>query len=250
MKKERSMNGQIEKFKEYVEESRCTVAITGAGISFSAGGLSFDHSSRSEMNELMALGSEDFLKNEPVKYYEYLDRAFLHSMLVVGPSPAHRALAKLEEMKKLDAIITTNIDCLHTIAGNRNVLEIQGSLQVNRCVECGRHYDDYRIWAHGKAPVCEACGGAVWTFPFYSHVGLNNEVVDRAREVISRADLIIPIGTNGPYGNAYWPYRNRKAKVVQINPGRTAFDSAADINFREGADSVLGNLLEALEAGK
>ncbi|MCD8205987.1 MAG: NAD-dependent protein deacetylase [Clostridia bacterium] len=241
------MDRQMEKFVDFAMGSSFSVAVTGAGISFSAGGLSSDDSSPSAMRDLMALGSEDVARNEPERYYECLDKAFLHSMFSVGPSPAHRMLARMEEMGKLDGIITTNIDCLHTIAGNKNVYEIQGSLQVNRCVDCGRHRDSYDIWAHGAAPRCEACGGGIWAFPFYSHIGLNFEKVQQAREAISKAELIILIGTKGPYSNAYWPYRNKNAKIVQINPGRTAFDFSADLNFRKGADGVLFELVEEIE---
>ncbi len=242
------MDKQIETLKEYVDASSSAVAITGAGISFSAGGLSFDHTDPAGMQELMILGSEEALRKEPERYYAALDKAFLHSMLVIGPSPAHRALAQLESEGKLRGIITTNVDCLHTIAGSNNVLEIQGSLQVNKCVDCGKHYDDYMIWSHGTVPECPECGGKIWTFPFYSGIGLNDPVVKQARRLISKADLILIIGANGNYGNAYWPFRNRRAKIVQINPGSTGFDRAADLNIRRDADSVFCELMEAREA--
>ncbi len=237
------MDRQIEQFKAFVEESSNIIAVTGAGISFASGGLSFDHASPGEMQEMMVLDSEESLRKEPEHYYEVLDRAFLHSMFHIGPSKAHRALARLEQEGKIGGIITTNVDCLHTMAGSVNVAEIQGSLQVNRCCECGRHYDDYHIWSHGKVPECTECGGKIWPFPFYSHIGLYREQVKRARKWISKADLILIIGANGNYGGAYWSYRNRKARVVQINPGSTGFDSAATLNIRRDADSVFDELL-------
>ncbi len=244
------MDEQVRKLKEYYDASNSAVAITGAGISFSAGGMSFDHSKPEEMRDMMILASEDGLKNQPEKYYEELDKAFLHSMFAIGPSPAHRILAQMESEGKLRGIITTNVDCLHTMAGSSNVLEIQGSLQVNKCADCGRHYDDYMIWSHGAVPECPSCGGKIWPFPFYSGVGLNDPVVKQARKLISKADLIIIIGANGSYGNAYWPFRNRRAKVVQINPGETGFDRMADLNIHRDADSVLTELMEAEEADK
>ncbi len=242
------MDEQTEKLKEYFDKSTSAIAITGAGISFSAGGLNFDHTDPEGMQDMMILGSEDALRNEPDRYYAMLDKAFLHSMFAIGPSPAHRILAQLESEGKLRGIITTNVDCLHTMAGSSNVLEIQGSLQVNKCMDCGRHYDDYMIWSHGKVPECPACGGKIWTFPFYSHIGLNDPVVKQARKLISKADLILIIGANGSYGNAYWPFRNRRAAIVQINPGSTGFDRAADLNIRRDADSVLSELMEAWKA--
>ncbi len=239
------MDVQTEELKQDLDNSENIVAVTGAGISVASGGMTFDHSHPGDMQDLMVLGSEEVLVNDPDRYYRALDQAFLHSMFAVGPSLAHRALARMEEMGKLTGIITTNVDCLHTIAGSENVAEIQGSLQVNRCVNCGCHYDDYEIWDHGQVPVCSKCGGKIWPFPFYSHVGLYREAVSKARKMIRHADLILIIGASGNYEDAYWPFRNRKAKIIQINPGRTWFDEQAVLNIRQDADSVFRMLKEA-----
>lgn len=236
------MEKKIAKLRDYLEKSRCTVAITGAGISFSAGGLNFEHSN---LEELMPLASEAVLKENPKQYYELLDRAFLHSMFQIGPSTAHKALADLEKKGKLQGIITTNVDCMHTIAGTQQVAEIQGSFGINKCVSCGRHYDDYRIWSHGAVPRCQDCGGVIWTFPFYSRIGLHDAEVRKARTWISQAELVLIIGANGSYGGAYWGSVNRNAKIVQINPGETQFDEIAELSVNKDADSVFRELMKA-----
>ncbi len=234
------MDNQVMKLQQYLEQSRYTVAITGAGISFSAGGLNFDHSN---LEELMPLASEETLKEESDKYYRILDKAFLHSMFQIGPSIAHRALTDFEQRGMLQGIITTNVDCLHTMAGTKNVAEIQGSLGINKCMKCGRHYDDYKIWNHGQVPRCRECGEVIWTFPFYSHIGLNDDEVKKARKWMSRAELILIIGANGSYGGAYWDKVKPDAKIVQINPGATQFDQIAELSIKKDADSVLGELI-------
>jgi len=230
---------QVTRLKKFLDESRYTVAITGAGISFSAGGMNFDHEN---VEELLPLASVDVLRNEPDRYYKLLDHAFLHSMFANEPSYAHKALRSLEIDGLLQGIITTNVDCMHTIAGSENVAEIQGSLQINRCTGCGKHFDDYHIWNQGTVPRCDECGDAIWTFPFYSNVGLHEENLKKAQDWISKADLILVIGANGSYGNAYFNYRKRSAKIIQINPARTAFDSFSTINIRAGADEVFSKL--------
>lgn len=68
---------QVTRLKKFLDESRYTVAITGAGISFSAGGMNFDHEN---VEELLPLASVDVLRNEPDRYYRLLDHTFLHSM--------------------------------------------------------------------------------------------------------------------------------------------------------------------------
>ncbi|MCD8294558.1 MAG: NAD-dependent protein deacetylase [Clostridia bacterium] len=185
-----NLEKQIEQLREALDESRYTVAVTGAGISLSAGGITFNHSN---IRELMGLGSEDMLRNDPDAYYQLLDKAFLHSMFHGEPSVAHKALRKLETEGKLQGIITTNVDCMHTIAGSENVAEIQGSLQINRCTHCYKRFDDYHIWANGTVPRCDLCGDVIWTFPFYSHVSLHEGNVRKAQRWISQTDLIIII---------------------------------------------------------
>ena len=54
------------------------------------------------------------------------------------PNLAHETLAKLENMGKLKAIITQNIDGLHQTAGSKNVLELHRSVHRNYCTNCGK----------------------------------------------------------------------------------------------------------------
>ncbi len=220
---------QIQQLADYIDQSRSIVATTGAGISVSGGGVTYGQMRFARRSS----GNGSFLPT------------YLETMFSYEPSFAHYALADLEAEGKLIGIITTNVDCMHTIAGSRNVAEIQGSLQVNCCEKCGRHYDTYEIWKQEELPLCESCGGgSIQPWPLYSHIGLWDEDVRKARNWISKADLILVIGTHGNYGGVYWDYRRRDAVIVQINPGHTAFDRVADLNIREGSDEVFQKLKE------
>ncbi len=227
---------KIDQLADYIDRSSNIVAVTGAGISVAGGGMTYWQMTLSNrhagVNPRSGNGYSDFLPT-------YLDNMFSYE-----PSFAHYALANLEAEGKMLGIITTNVDCMHTIAGSKNVAEIQGSLQVNCCSKCGRHYDGYDIWKKEDLPMCEVCGGEVLPWPLYSHIGLWDTDVRKAQEWISMADLIIVIGTQGNYGGAYWSYRNRDAVIVQINPGHTGFDRVAALNIREGSDEVFKKLEE------
>ncbi len=225
------LDDKIQKFAEYVDNSHGIVAITGAGISISGGGVTYSQLSRT-IRPGGSFESESFLTS------------YVKAMHHYKPSLSHYALVDLEREGKLIGIITTNEDCMHTIAGSQNVAEIQGSFQINRCKDCGRHYDGYEIWNQEELPKCEACGGTILPWELYSHIGLWNDGVRDAQNWISKADLIIVIGTNGYYGGAYWSYRRSDAVIVQINPGHTAFDRVADLNIREECDEVFKELKE------
>ncbi len=239
-KDEKKLKDQVLQLYNALEESHYTVAVTGAGISISAGGVSF-------AGMLPSMGPA-LMSKDPEKMYQALYKTFLKPTFEHGPTPAHKALAELEEMGKLQGIITTNEDCMHTIAGSKNVAELEGSYQVNTCKDCGYRIYDYDIWRHGHMPRCPKCGGIMLSFDQYSHAGPWWKGVDDAIEWIRQADLILVIGTNGYYRSVYWDYRKRDAMIIQINPGKTDFDSIADINIRRDADPVFEELMKLEES--
>ncbi len=231
------MDNQILQLYQALEDSHFTVAITGAGISIAAGGVTMNGMVRSFRGSGMFSG-------DPDQMYEAFDRAFFGSMFHNGPTYAHKALARLEQMGKLQGIITTNGDCLHTMAGSKNVAEIQGSYQVNVCTGCGEYTYDYNIWNQGHMPTCEKCGSMILPYAQYSHIGLYDPDLKKAQEWMTHAELVLIIGATGCYTSTYWNYMKRGAKIVQINPSRTYFDSEADLNIREEADSVFEELMK------
>ncbi len=225
---------KIQQLADYIDQSSNIVAITGAGISVAGGGMTYRQMALSNRRAGVTPRSGD-------SYRSFLP-TYLNNMFSYQPSFAHYALADLEAEGKLTGIITTNVDCMHTLAGSKNVAEIQGSVQVNCCAKCGRHYDSYEIWKRDELPLCEACGGEILPWPLYSHIGLWDADVRKAREWISNADLILVIGTRGNYGDVYWSYRRRDAVIVQINPGHTGFDGVANLNIRQNSDDVFQSL--------
>lgn len=233
---------KIKKLAEYIDQSSSVVAITGAGISVAGGGLTYGQMFRSTHR---GSGNARDLENGDDSFlHTYLDNMFGYN-----PSYSHYALAEMEAEGKLTGIITTNVDCMHTIAGSKNVAEIQGSLQVNCCADCGKHYDGYEIWQGETLPRCTECGGMILPWPLYSHIGLWDSDVRKAQEWISEADLILAIGTRGNYGSAYWSHRRSGTPIVQINPGHTGFDYAATLNIREECDNVFRKLKEVRNNG-
>lgn len=228
------MEEQIQILQHLLDDSRFTLVITGTGISVSAGIPSMHGLNLAETFQFI---STRLLKSAPKHYYKVARHSFLDAIFGNGPTPAHKKLAELEAKGKVQGIITTNLDGLHGIAGSKNVAEIQGSFGVNICLNCGKHKDDIHIWNQGKAPRCE-CGGLYCCYPVYSHVGLLQEAVTKAQDWASRAELVILVGAQGMYGSVYWNYIRPSAKIVQINPGNTQFDSYTVLNIRDGADEV------------
>ena len=167
-----------------------------------------------------------------------LDKFLREKFTVTSYNPLYKVLNKV----KIKTFVTTNIDCLHSLAGSKSVAELQGSFGINKCLSCGKHYDDVFIWNQGKAPKCKVCGGVIAPFPVYEHIGLADTEVGKARDWLSRAELVLIIGTNGPYGNVYFNYIWHSAKIVQINPKHTQFDKIVNLNIHSKSDDVLSLL--------
>lgn len=232
------MDEQIRQLQQMIDESHFTLVITGAGISV-ASGIPSMHGLN--LAETLQFASTSVLKLAPEHYYRVARHSFLDAIFESGPSLSHKKLAELEEKGKVQGIITTNLDNLHSLAGSKNVAEIQGSFAVNACLKCGKRNYDVNIWNQGKAPRCE-CGGLYSCWPVYAHVGLYNDDVPKAQEWARKAELVIVVGAIGNYGRVYRNHIRSSAKFVQINPRHTQFDSCTILNIRKKCDEVFAEL--------
>ena len=81
---------------------------------------------------------EAFL-TEPGRFWEY----FYPTALEVAarePTPAHRAIARLQRAGAVSALITQAVNRLHARAGSPDVVEVYGTLLTERCERCGERY--------------------------------------------------------------------------------------------------------------
>ncbi|MEU4570352.1 NAD-dependent protein deacetylase [Micromonospora sp. NPDC023956] len=58
-------------------------------------------------------------------------------MARAAPNDGHRAVARLQHAGLVDAVITQNVDGLHTTAGSPRVVELHGRLDEVVCLDCG-----------------------------------------------------------------------------------------------------------------
>lgn len=231
---------QINRLQQLIDASNSIVAITGAGLSVLAGINDMEHLNFASTFQMM---SETILKTSQKHYYKFVRKGFLDATFIDGPTISHKKLAELEQMGKLRGIITTNIDCMHTVAGNQNVAEIQGSFRINECLKCGKEYIDVSLWNKGNVPKCTQCGGLLSPIPVRSHVGIYQPAARQARQWLMVAVLVIVIGSKGMYGSVYFNHLNRNTKLLQINPKQTVFDGMATLNIKTAADKVMTQIL-------
>ena len=128
------------RLRQIPKDTRRMAFLGGAGLSTESGIPDF----RSEDGIYKAqqaygyppevLLSHDFFMAKPEIFFDYYRKYLLYPN--AKPNKAHYALARLEQMGKLTAVITQNIDGLHQAAGSKNVLELHGSVHRNYCMNC------------------------------------------------------------------------------------------------------------------
>ena len=191
-----------EQLKKYIEESNNIVFFGGAGVSTESGipdfrskdGLYNQHDVQFDKYEPEYLLSRDCLYNNPKVFYEFYRQKM--DTRNVKSNITHKVLAKLEEIGKLKAIVTQNIDGLHQKAGSKNVFEIHGTTQRNYCSKCKKEYDsDFLFNSKEAIPKCE-CGGLIRPDVTLYGEDLPDKAVDAAVKAISEADMLIIGGTS------------------------------------------------------
>lgn len=232
-------------FKELIKQSDNIVFFGGAGVSTESGIPDF----RSETGIYNTIKrykrspeeilSHSFFVAHPDIFYDFYKSTMLY--LDAKPNAAHLALAKLEEMGKLKAVVTQNIDGLHQLAGSKRVYEVHGTVHRNYCMRCHEFYDTEYILKADGIPRCEKCGGIIKPDVVLYEEGLDDTVLRRSIEHISKADLLIVGGTSlavYPAAGLIDYYRGKK--LVLINRSATPRDSQADLIINDSIGQVLG----------
>ncbi len=193
--------------------------------------------------------SHHFYEEHPVEFYTlYKEREGM--MLTARPNRAHYALAELENMGKLSAVVTQNIDGLHQKAGSRHVLELHGSVLRNICLGCGKVYSmEEFLKLCDPIPRCPSCGAVIKPDVVLYEESLNGHVIDEAVRAISEADMLIIGGTSlVVYPAAGFIDYFRGDALVLINRDPTPRDKYCTLVFRESVGEVLEQAVKELKA--
>ena len=167
-----------------------------------------------------------FVSNTKEFYDFYRDKMIC---LDAKPNKAHLKLAELEKKGKLTAVVTQNIDGLHTLAGNKKVYELHGSVHRNYCTKCGKFYGIEAITDSTGVPTCE-CGGVIKPDVVLYEEGLDNDTVEGAVKAIASCDMLIIAGTSMTVYPAAGLVRYFRGKyLVEINRDATAIDDQCDL---------------------
>ena len=191
------MKDKIEEFKQLVKNSNNIVFFGGAGVSTESGIPDF-RSKDGLYNQKYKYPPEEilshtfFIRNTEEFYKFYKEKM---NSLKYEPNITHIKLSELEKQGKLKAVITQNIDGLHQKAGNKNVLELHGSILRNYCMNCNKFYDAEFIFNEEGIPKC-SCGGIIKPDVVLYEEMLDDVILSDSINAIKNADLMIVAGTS------------------------------------------------------
>ena len=246
---------KIDKLIQYINESNNIVFFGGAGVSTESGipdfrskdGLYNQHDVKFDMYDPEYLLSRDCLYNNPKVFYEFYRQKM--DTRNIKPNITHKVLAKLENMGKLKAVITQNIDGLHQKAGSKNVYEIHGTTLKNHC-DC-REYDKNYIFDSDEAiPKCPYCKKLIRPNVVLYGEDLPDEAVDKSLDALYKADMLIIGGTSlqvYPAANFIYAFSGKHMVVINKEELKIELNDETDLVFTDSLGSVFSKINERIE---
>ena len=231
--------------QEIVDNSNHIVFFGGAGVSTESGIPDFRsvdglYNQKYDFPPEEILSHTFFRKHTDEFYRFYRDKMLC---LTAKPNKAHYKLAEMENVGKLSAVITQNIDGLHQKAGSKTVLELHGSVHRNHCLKCGKSFTAEDILNSSGIPKCQ-CGGIIKPDVVLYEEGLDDKTVSDAVYEISHCDTLIVAGTSLTVYPAAGMVRYFNGKhLVLINRDSTPLDSQCDLVIHNKVGEELGKLI-------
>jgi NAD-dependent SIR2 family protein deacetylase len=224
------LNNRIGILAEWLFSSKYPVVFTGAGISTESGIRDFR--------------GPDGLWTRRDKGLSTPQQNFTG----VEPNSGHKAITELQNLGKLEFLISQNVDNLHLKSGIKPELlaELHGNLTKVRCVNCEFKMD--RAEGEKKCPLCG--GGLVSTVVNFGDSLPVKDLQDSYRHS-QQCDLFIVVGSSlVVYPAADMPAvaLEAGAKLVIINQGDTPFDKQAHLRFTEKIGEVLPPVVTQLRS--
>ncbi len=239
---------------ELIRRSRSTVALTGAGISVPSGIPDFRTPETGLWANVdpMEVAHIDVFERDPARFWSYYRPRF-QSLGDKRPNAAHEALAELERRGWLEAVITQNIDRLHSAAGSRDVVEVHGSIATSSCRSCAASYGldemDALFDADGIA-FCAGCAGPVKPDVVLFGEMLPEVAMGRAQKLAEDAELLICAGSSlAVYPVAGLPglTLERGGRLAIVTKGPTPYDGDATLKLEGEIDAELRALPAELD---
>jgi NAD-dependent deacetylase len=238
------MQMEINKLAEYLRQSKRILIFTGAGISTGSGIPDF-RGPDGVWKRRQPVYYHDFMRSEAarIEHWDFKLEGWA-AFRDAKPNATHEAIVRLERVGKVEAVVTQNIDGLHSRArtSDEKLIELHGTNSLVECQRCGqksdpeKHFESFRQTK--KPPLCE-CGGFLKPATISFGQNLRSDDIERAERAAKAADLVVALGSTlsvYPAANIPLLAASRGVPYIIINRGPTDHDELPEVSLRIEGD--------------
>jgi NAD-dependent deacetylase len=255
-----AMTEQMDRARRLVADAHRIVVLTGAGISAESGVPTFRGAGgmwKSQRPEELAT-PEAFARDPQTVWDWYSWRRGL--VADCAPNQGHLALARLALGDTPTAIVTQNVDGLHTRAAHQAAgiadpspalpVEVHGAIDRDKCSECGaRTPGTYPVdtSSRGSLPRCAACNGMLRPDVVWFGEVLEPAVLSHAFQVAQDADLCLVVGTSAlvqPAASVPLVTLRGGGTLIEVNLEPTPLSREAELSLLGPASELLPELFD------
>jgi NAD-dependent SIR2 family protein deacetylase len=258
------------------------VVLSGAGLSTESGIPDYRGASASQRRYSPMTGQA--FRDDVAARRRYWARSHLGWQTIVraAPNSGHLAVAELQRRGTVSAVVTQNVDGLHTVAGARDVIDLHGRLDRVICLGCGttssrsalheRLTDANPDWRTEVLAVnpdgdvdlsddaldsfvvldCEVCDGLLKPDVVYFGENVPAGRVAAAYDAVDSARVLLVLGSSlTVFSGRRFVVRAAKAgtTVVIVNAGPTRGDDLAALKVDAPLGATLTRLVADLDTG-
>jgi NAD-dependent deacetylase len=242
----------ISRIANWLASSGQAVVFTGAGMSTESGIPDF-RSPGGIWSKYRTVYFDEFMASAEARHEYWRQKCEGHRDVAdAEPNEGHRVAARWEAEERIRGVITQNIDGLHQLAGNRQVLELHGTARAVVCLDCGARYDVEPLVQEflqtDQVPSCRECErGRLKHATVSFGQSLPADVIQEAMAWSQSAELMFAIGSSlvvTPAADLPRITRQSGGRLVIINRDPTPLDPIAD----EVVNAPIGQTLAAIDA--
>jgi NAD-dependent deacetylase len=249
------MDTKIKQIAAKIRQGGKNVVFTGAGISTESGipdyrsqGGIWDKFRPVYFDEFMsARDSREEYWRRWLELYKGIQQA--------RPNAGHTAIARLDQMGFLEALITQNVDGLHQESGvdDEKIIELHGNTRRVRCMSCRSIMSTEetlkRLQSGDAAPEC-GCGGYLKPDTISFGQAMPVDAVEKATALSLGSDFFLVVGSTllvQPAAHMPLYAKQNNAFLAIINLSDTPCDNICDVLIRDKAGDVLQRIVEHVE---
>lgn len=249
------MNDAITLVANTIKEGGKNIVFTGAGISTESGIPDY-RSQGGIWDKFRPVYFDEFMSSKDSRQEYWRRWVDLYQGIAESqPNAAHLALARLEKMGLLQAVITQNIDGLHQASGlaDEKIIELHGNTCRIRCMSCRKISPidgvQQRLAAGDMAPECK-CGGFLKPDTISFGQAMPVAEVEKAAALSQDCDFFLVVGSTlivQPAAHMPVYAKDHGAFLAIINLSETPCDEMCDVLIRGKAGDVLQQILRVVE---